>query len=342
MAELYNARAVKSFEAGLKEAQSGEITRAITLFEKALQQQPNYLQAKVALAHAYGQEGLFAQAITLFQEALEIDPNDYFVLMSISTTFILMGDISNALGYFERLIDTGELIPLDILEPIADALLYDNRLEYVHKVIARLQRVTATIPEAYPILADLYYGLHDLPAARAANDAWLSLNPDDVVSLMLRGTIALEDAQPDAALDPLLHANTLEPNNPGIEAMTSLAYLRLGDQQKARTFLHAALAYEENSPEILSISAEIYEGLGELDHAIAALRESLELDGNDDEAITKLIALAVQVGDAEPLKWLRDEIVLEDEEDLLATINAAMDLIAEQRPNTPARKKKKR
>jgi cellulose synthase operon protein C len=63
----------------------GLVNQAITRFERAVQQFPQSLEARLGLAIAYRRAGRDADAFQAYEQVLELDPNNHLALLSLGT-----------------------------------------------------------------------------------------------------------------------------------------------------------------------------------------------------------------------------------------------------------------
>ncbi len=79
-----------------------QFPQAISAFEQAISQQPNFAPAHFFLGYALAQSGQSGRAITEFQAALQIDPSMKEAVMNIASNYQTLGDCANAIQWYER------------------------------------------------------------------------------------------------------------------------------------------------------------------------------------------------------------------------------------------------
>lgn len=79
-----------------------QFPQAISAFEQAINQQPNFAPAHFFLGYALAQSGQSSRAIVEFQSALQLDPNMKEAVMNIASNYQTLGDCANAIMWYER------------------------------------------------------------------------------------------------------------------------------------------------------------------------------------------------------------------------------------------------
>lgn len=91
-ASLYNL--------GLKSYENGDIPSAITYFKKAIELDPNFVDAYYNLGAIYKKEKDYSQAISAFQKAVDLNANDMEAIYELASCYFEEGDFAKAKKYF--------------------------------------------------------------------------------------------------------------------------------------------------------------------------------------------------------------------------------------------------
>jgi tetratricopeptide (TPR) repeat protein len=93
--------AYKYFHEGKKHAVKNDNVKAIMLFEKAKDLEPEKGSIREALATAYYNSGLYAAAKTHFLKALQINASNDFAHFGLGLCLAKEGKINTAMGHFK-------------------------------------------------------------------------------------------------------------------------------------------------------------------------------------------------------------------------------------------------
>jgi tetratricopeptide (TPR) repeat protein/NAD-dependent dihydropyrimidine dehydrogenase PreA subunit len=96
------AQARRVYDEGVRRAQAGEPAAAVPLFERALELDPQFLEALENLAGMLCATGRFREGLALYVRALEIDPRDAATHVLAAQAALELGDPALARGHLER------------------------------------------------------------------------------------------------------------------------------------------------------------------------------------------------------------------------------------------------
>ncbi len=96
-------KALKFYNSGRKSAKVGDLEKAIKFYEKALKQDPNFIDAKAQLANIKFDQGDYAGAKAGYQKVIEIAPNfSKSVYYSLAMTDMKAKNYESAVAGFEK------------------------------------------------------------------------------------------------------------------------------------------------------------------------------------------------------------------------------------------------
>jgi arylsulfatase A-like enzyme/Flp pilus assembly protein TadD len=122
---------------------------------------------------------------------------------------------------------------------------------------------------------------------------------DDGEVLGVLGTARFEEGRLDEARELLERAAELSEESPLTVQSLALVALRQGDWETARARAEAALKRNPALGAAWSCLGAALEQLGEPERALAALRNSVDYDPEDFEALFRLASVAMELGDSE-------------------------------------------
>ena len=123
--------------------------------------------------------------------------------------------------------------------------------------------------------------------------------PHDAVPMgqFVRGEVALQHNDIDAAVDAFEKAVAADPNAPMIRLRLATLYVRTGKLEKARAQCEQVIAVEPNNMDAMALYAGIVTALGKDDDAISAYERLIARDPDFQEAYLYLGALYGKRGD---------------------------------------------
>ncbi|EGU39555.1 putative fimbrial biogenesis and twitching motility protein [Vibrio ichthyoenteri ATCC 700023] len=95
-------KAEARIELGIGYLRQGQLTKARSNFEQAIEHAPNFYRAQLSLAHYYQTVGDMASAQKMFRQALTIHPNNGDVLNNYGTFLCKQGDYAQADWLFNQ------------------------------------------------------------------------------------------------------------------------------------------------------------------------------------------------------------------------------------------------
>lgn len=91
------------YNLGLKSYEQGDIESAVTFFKRAIDLDPNFVDAYFNLGAIYKKQKNFAEAVVVFQKAIDINPNDYEAAFELATCYSEVKNYIKAKEYFSSI-----------------------------------------------------------------------------------------------------------------------------------------------------------------------------------------------------------------------------------------------
>lgn len=88
------------YNLGLKSYEQGDIESAITFFKRAVDLDPNFVDAYYNLGAIYKKKGDLGLAINAFQKAVELNPSDFEATYELANCYLSTKDYGQAKKYF--------------------------------------------------------------------------------------------------------------------------------------------------------------------------------------------------------------------------------------------------
>ncbi len=233
-------RGAEWFNYGVAHAEAGRWAEAVSSFQKALQENPEYVDAWVQMGVAREHQGDSQRALACYERAVQIAPRNPGAWLALGRYWMREQNSSNALSAFQNAADTPGGRTNDIVRAAYVEALLQNNLH-----------------------AD----------ARQALEDWLHDAPDNIAALGLKAEVLFAEGRFDEAAAVCRKALALKPDHADLWHNLGVAELRAGrPAEAARAFARAAQAGERSAEKLLGLGIALANA-GRLDDAIIVFRE---------------------------------------------------------------------
>ncbi|MEG4998659.1 tetratricopeptide repeat protein, partial [Microcoleus sp. B4-D4] len=220
--------------------------KALQLFERALQIEPNDLITLCSYAKALTSNNQQEKALQLFERAIQIEPNDLITLNSYANALILNNQQEKALQLFERAI---QIEPNNVitLNSYAYALSSNNQHE-----------------KAWPLF-----------------ERALQIQPNNVITLNSYAKALISNNQPEKAWLLFERALQIQPNNVITLNSYANALTWIREYEKAWPLFKRALQIEPDNPKTISSYAITLASIGQDEKALPFFEKALQMGLED-------------------------------------------------------------
>ncbi len=267
--------------------QMGSVDKAITHFQKALEINPNDVEANINLGSALLQKGNVGEAISHFQKALQISPDFAGAHNNLGNALLKMGRVDEAIAHYQRALQINPN-SVEAHNNLGSALL---QMGSVDEAIAHYQKAL----EIEPDNADAHYNLGTalfqkgkVDEAIAHYQKALEIEPDNADAHYNLGIALFQKGKVDEAI---AHYQKALEINPG----SAEAHYNLGNALFQKGRVDEAIAHYQKALEINPDNAETHYNLGNallqkgrVDEAIAHYQKALEINPDSAEAHNNL------------------------------------------------------
>ncbi|MDP1675326.1 MAG: tetratricopeptide repeat protein [Bacteroidota bacterium] len=166
------------FRAGFQAFDSHEYDKAIQLFQKAMEINPNDPLLNNNLGSAYYKSGNYGKAIQYLEKAIEINPQYSMAFNNLGNVYSDKGNIDKAIELYENAVDLNSenyLAYYNLGLAYYNSGKKDKAIKYYKKTI----KINPTYSEAYCNLGVIYYDKDDYDEAIEYFSKAIELNPNN-------------------------------------------------------------------------------------------------------------------------------------------------------------------
>lgn len=213
----YNSSAIEAFNAGLASQKAGDIVKAVELYRKALEQEPNMIPALVNLSIVSSQSGDSEGARATLHKWLELQPEASQALAMLAGLNVKVGNLESAAALFQKAADSEK-------DPEVKAR-YLKNVDSIQAAARRKQPVLVRPP--------------DVPVSplQAASVALYDRNNEEAISILEK----LYPGLPEG------------PDKRQAELLLGIAHFSAGHMKEARAYIAALLAKDPANARALDI-----------------------------------------------------------------------------------------
>lgn len=276
------------YQQGLLALQKGDTGQAKTLFEKSLENYPDYVPARLGLVHVHFEHNEKKQAERMLSQLHEDSPNDLHVGLTWARYQLSERNVGAAVNQYQSLLDSHP----EATKPRIDlADIYMARGESRRPEAIRLYREVIELdPDhsgAHYALAVALESSGELSEARQLYAKAAKLAPQNPLPRIAEGRLLLKSGQPAEARESLEDALRRHPES--LDARVALAELEMASGNHEAAITAYKQAFETNpSPPILLKLAMAYSMADDWENARKSYSQLVELDNTNALAFNNL------------------------------------------------------
>ena len=261
-----------AYEAGAAYLRVNHLEKAIDMFDRALQMDPDHSDALNGKGVALTRQGAYDDALELYRQAL-LRQDDNGIRMNVALTYYLKGERDTADRLFEEVAarDDSYLELFDFLSGVGNAQeAYDIGVSYLRQ--KRLDQALENFEQA------------------------LAADPKFAEAINAKGVVLTHKGQYEEALELYEKAATLEPGQLGFRLNVALIHYLKGDPKKADVLYRQVIAQDDSYEGLLDFLADV-ESAGENYRIAAAYLQQQEFD-KALERLDRALDTDPEMGDA--------------------------------------------
>jgi len=291
----FQAQAQAHNSLGTALVQADRVDEAISQYQKALEIQPNHMDARFNLGNAFLQTGRVDTAITQYQKALEIQPNHIEARFALGSAFAQTGRMDDAISQYQKVL---EIRPnhMDARLGLGKALVQEGRVGEAISQFQDAMRINPNSAPAHNNLGIVLLGKGKVDEAVALFQQALIIDPDYAGANTSLGNVLLQKGKVDEATEHFQKALQKEPDS-------AVAHNSLANALMQKGKLDEAIAHFQRALEIQPGAAPSHFGLAiafmrsrHLDEAIMEYQKGLQSDPNFAPAYSPLGAALEERG----------------------------------------------
>lgn len=240
-ATFYFTEGVKYYILSEPDFDSENMDRALMLFKKSLESDPENATAYFKIATIMAGRGDLDNGLSNANKALELDPENQYFYTLTADILTRKSNFAEAAQIYERMI--AELEGTDeYLFDLAAIYLYQGDYEQGLDVYNRAEKVFGINPEVIRAKQKIYLKLNKLDKAIGEGEKLVTTYPDEVAYVMALAEIFVSNNREKEAIPYLEELLKLNPNNPEARLMLSKIYEETGSEEKAGESMEVAFA----------------------------------------------------------------------------------------------------
>ncbi len=241
---------------GMEYSEQGQFDEAIAEFQKALELEPDNVDAQRNLGTAYFDQGKWEKAVVAYERAIEIDPNWDEAYGELAAVYAKLGRLEEAVAAGEKAI---ELIPDEASAHLNLGVAYKNQGQ-IDKAIIEYEKAIELDPDLsmpHYNLGIIYSGQGRLDEAVAEWEETIKLAPDDVMAHSNLGLAYYEQGRLDEAVVVLEKGLQIDPDYAGTHLNLGLAYRDVGRVDEAIAEFETYLRLKPDASNRAALEEEI-------------------------------------------------------------------------------------
>jgi len=305
---------------------AGEYPRSIEAYQQGLKLERTNLDGLSGLAQTYQRMGRLSEAQRLLMQVIQAGPKRENDLLMAGELFLQSGDTQQGIALLSRAESLHASSHAEVM--LAVAYLKSKQPDRAKQMLDRARSHDPKNPSVFRAVANFYRDQHDYKGAIAALRSASGQNTEVLADLGYTYELAGDQKQ---AAETYSKAANIAPHQIGLQLSAAQAELRLGELDRARSFLARAAQIDPNHYRLHALKAQL----------ARAENRNAEAIREYQAAISNLPNAAVPEGQLYPIQLRLNlaEIYRETGDDAAARqqIAAAETLVNQMRIEGPAR-----
>jgi Flp pilus assembly protein TadD len=248
------------WDEALRLAGAGDLEGSISLFEEAIEDEPESAERRGAMAKVLYQAGRYDEAEEQARAAVEMSPEDVDGRMVLYSIYMAQGDLDGA----KQTLDEARAVAPGDLRILRQMAVVANEAGSDEDAVTAWEAVTEVDPEdseAWMTLGDLYARLGDSQRSEQAYQHVVELDPSGAHQIFYNlGALIMNrddrtDADTEKAIAAFQKAVELKPDYAQAYKQLGFALLGKGDRAGAKEALEQYVKYAPDAPDAAQMTA---------------------------------------------------------------------------------------
>jgi tetratricopeptide (TPR) repeat protein len=276
--------------------QKGQVDEAFEQFQKALEINPHYVEARSNLGAALFQRGDVDDAVAQYKKALEINSNYAQANYNLGLALFQKGQVDDAIGQYKKAVKINPYYP-EAHNTLGNALFQKGQLGEALEQFQKALEINPNYVNAHYNLGNALFQKGQLDEAIAQFQKAVEINPNYVDAHYNLGNALYQRGQSDEAIDQFEKALRINPTYVDARSNLGVVLFQKGQLNEAVAQFQKAVEINPNSYTIrYNLGQALFEN-GQLEKAITQFQEVLRLKpdfSRAQENLAKAQALAGQ------------------------------------------------
>ena len=295
------------YHIGAAYAQAGEVKKALTFFEKALQKNPGNETALYELGFFSDMRGDFQKSIDYYNRYLDIDPFNYSTWFNLGITYNKSGDYRKAIEAYEYVLalnDNFHQALFNIGNANANAENFSQAIKYYREFL----EFEPEHDDAYCYIGECYLNLQKYGRAEKYYEKAIKLNKENDSAWFGAGLVMWVEQKFTESTVFINKALKIDNSNPEYWLTLAKVYNDDNRPKEAEKALKRAARLEPENSEIWLTAVEIYLKFGELHNALTIMEKAVSK--NEDVLLKyRLVGLLLESKrEKEAFQWLQESL----------------------------------
>ncbi len=279
---------IGNYYLGRIQIESGQAEQALASFDRAIEANPSFEPAYLAIAAIHESRQEKEKAIAVLEKYLQrVNPNNKDIRQHLVQLYLTTKNYARGLAELEKMLEED---PKDLDAQLRMALIYGEMKEY-SKAINQLTIILKARPSELKVrdyLGYLYEETKDFPKAIEAHQFNIQLDPTFTESHIHLGVLQYRLKKFPEAITHLNDAVRLAPKQPEPYIVLGLAHLQTDQFEKASQAFEEGIRHNPQNADLHFNLGTAYDKLNRFEDVVRAMETALSLDPHHADALNYL------------------------------------------------------
>nr|WKN38147.1 tetratricopeptide repeat protein [Tunicatimonas sp. TK19036] len=216
-----------------------DMEKALALFEKSLESDPDNDAAHFKIADIFSRQGILDKALYHANQAIELSPDNKYYYLTKAGILTQQSNFEEAAQVYETMIDRLDKTD-DYLFDLAALYLYQQKFDQAIETYDRIEQKYGLLPEVITAKQRIYLQQNKLNMAIAEGERLIENFPGEGSYVIALSEIFISNGKDREAIPYLESLLEEAPDNPEAELLLAKIYQNLGEDAKAEEHMGVA------------------------------------------------------------------------------------------------------